>query len=327
MPRLPAAVRGRGWGERARATLNAGPLARAGLHLARRDRERVLPRDYTGPVPEWEALPPEAFTAPRPMPGLAHWDPRPGLALLQGALHPGLAAYERPALPAAARAQADGYHSYFHGLDAAALHALVRHVRPARVVELGSGVSTLVLDRALRENAAEGRPAELRVHDPYPRPVVTDAALIGAVRPTAAEDLPDAAFADLRHGDVLFVDTSHHVRLGGDVTRILLEVLPGLRAGVLVHVHDVLLPYPYHRQWYERGWYWTEQYLLQALLIGDASWEVVLAHHHLHREHAGAVAALPGHLPGSQPSSLWLRRRPADEDAGRPLADRLPAPG
>lgn len=297
-----------------------------GLRLVREDAEHVLARGYHSPVPELAALPDELFDRPSPMRGVA-WDPDPGLALLRGPLRPLLAEYVPPALPGVPDGERAALLHFYEGLDAAALHALLRHVRPARVVELGSGVSTLVAVGALRMNAADGAPAQLEVFDPYPRrPTQDGLGEHGTLRPVPAEQVPDDVFAALGAGDVLFVDTTHVVRTGGDVVRILLDVLPALAPGVLVHVHDVLLPYEYHRAWLELGWFWSEQYLVQGVLQGNPDWELVLPNHQLHREHEDAlVQAVPAHRPGMRPSGLWIRRRVPGESGE--LTDRLRAPG
>jgi len=303
-------------GRRVRAAAEARGRALVDLR-----RQRVVERSYAGPIPEWEALPASTFTTPHPMPGVA-WDPLPGLELLRGPLRPLAAEYAPPPLPGVPDAERVELLRYYEGLDAASLHALLRFVRPRRVIELGSGVSTLIARAALDRNAREGAPGELRAFDPYPR---APTAGVPELRAIAAEDVPVEEVAALGPGDVLLVDTTHVVRTGGDVVRIYLDLLPRLAEGVLVHVHDVLLPYDYHRAWLENGWFWTEQYLLQAVLQGNDGWEVVLADHHLHRDHGPAVAeAVAAYDPARHhPSALWLRRR-ADGDPAS-LADRLTA--
>jgi predicted O-methyltransferase YrrM len=307
------------------AALQRRILAPRGLHLARLQDERVVPRTYYSPIPEWEALPDEHWTRRDPMPGV-DWDVAPALELLRTALPELLAEYRDPAIPGAGPDERRSLLGFYDGLDAAGLHAMLRLTAPRTVVELGSGVSTLIMIDALRANAAKGRGGRLRSFDPYPRRPTEGglAAFADAeLHPVAAEDVDAQVFAELGAGDVLFVDTTHAVRAGGDVHRILLDVLPRLAPGVLVHVHDILLPYEYHRGWFQDGLYWTEQYVLQAVLQDNPHWEVVMPHHQLLREHPEAVAAaVPAHREGMQPSALWLRRRiPGEPDA--PLADRL----
>src|SRR5581483_11082477 len=95
-----------------------------------------------------------------------------------------------------------------------------------------------------------------------------------------AERLDEHVITGLGLGDVLFVDTTHTVKTGGDVTRIVLEFLPRLAPGVLVHLHDIFLPYEYPREWVvqERRAY-AEQYLLQAFLAFNPTYEVVFPAH------------------------------------------------
>ena len=97
------------------------------------------------------------------------------------------------------------------------------------------------------------------------------------LEPTSATDLPLELFSELGAGDILFVDTTHVVRLAGDVNFVVLDVLPRLQEGVIVHFHDIFLPWEYPRPWLtEMGYYWTEQYLLQAFLAYNREFEVLV---------------------------------------------------
>jgi hypothetical protein len=186
--------------------------------------------------------------------------------------------------------------------DAELLFAVLRAQPPSRILELGSGWSTHVA-RAAAPGAA------ITCIDPEPQ-----AALPAGVRHDRrdANDVPLDVFTALEAGDVLFVDTSHVVKRGSEVNRIVLAVLPRLRPGVRVHFHDVFLPYDYPRLFFTLGGHFSEQYLLAAMLEGSDDWEIVLAAHALHREHPGELAALVPSLrtPGPVgPSAFWLRRR------------------
>ncbi len=114
----------------------------------------------------------------------------------------------------------------------------------------------------------------------------------------------------LEANDILFVDTTHTVKTGSDVNRIVLDVLPRLAAGVLVHFHDIFIPWEYHRHWIAGDFKWNEQYLLQAFLSMNPGYEVLVSSQALVREHAVSVSELiPTLRPASAPSSLWIRRR------------------
>jgi hypothetical protein len=126
--------------------------------------------------------------------------------------------------------------------------------------------------------------------------------------PVPAEQLPDSVFGQLDGGDVLFVDTTHTVRIGGDVVRIVLEALPLLKPGVLVHFHDIPMPYEYARGLIDRGFFWAEQYLLQAFLAYNREFQVRAGLRALFMERREAFATVVPSILDGEPVSLWLER-------------------
>lgn len=112
----------------------------------------------------------------------------------------------------------------------------------------------------------------------------------------------------LEPGDFLFIDSSHEVKTGNDVVALLLNVLPSLQAGVLIHIHDIFLPYEYQKEWIiQNRWPWNEQYLVQAFLQGSEEYEVLLAGHYRQKTMPDFVKNFPLWL-GKDASSLWLRK-------------------
>jgi hypothetical protein len=193
--------------------------------------------------------------------------------------------------------------------DAKVLFAMVRHLRPARIVELGSGQTTRVIGAAVRRNAEDGVTADYRAFDPFPTAVDADMPGLTMLVEQKAQDIPDEVFETLRAGDLLFVDTTHTVKVGSDVNHIILGVLPLLARGVVVHFHDICLPYEYPRYLMEDyGLYWGEQYLLQAFLSCNPSFEVLCAVHPLNREQPERMVAAGIARPGQNGSSIWLQR-------------------
>jgi hypothetical protein len=193
---------------------------------------------------------------------------------------------------------------------------MVRHLRPSHIVELGSGQTTRVIAQASRENARDGSPARLRAFDPFPTAIDDSLPGLGELVRTKAQDVPDDVFTDLQSGDVLFVDTTHTVKIGSDVNHIILRVLPLLNEGVIVHIHDIFLPYEYPRFFFaDFGLYWAEQYLLQAFLQFNSSFEVLCATHALAREQPGRLEAAGALDRGETGSSFWIRRREASAGA------------
>jgi hypothetical protein len=197
--------------------------------------------------------------------------------------------------------------------DAELLYCLVRQNRPQRVVEIGSGFTTLLAAQALARNAAEGAAATLTAIEPYP-PAFLREALPVPVELVAepVQNVPLERFTSLRAGDILFIDSSHVCKIGSDVQYEILEILPRLAPGVLVHLHDIFLPVEYPREWVmEWHRFWNEQYLLQAFLCGNRDFEVLWAGTWMHLRHPEKLAAaFPSYDPKtSWLGSFWIRRR------------------
>ncbi|GLK14363.1 class I SAM-dependent methyltransferase [Streptosporangium carneum] len=191
----------------------------------------------------------------------------------------------------------------FNAADAAVYRSMLRHHRPGRVMEIGSGFSTaLALDTI-------DHPAELTCVEPYPD------RLLALLRPgdeerltllrSPVQDVPLSAYEKLESGDLLFIDSTHVVKAGSDVLWLFLQVLPRLAPGVLVHVHDVFWPFDYPDGWLREGRDWTENYLLHAFLVGNAGYEILLFSSWLWQEHGELV---PDGISAESPGSIWLRR-------------------
>ncbi|WP_291975641.1 MULTISPECIES: class I SAM-dependent methyltransferase [unclassified Chelatococcus] len=194
---------------------------------------------------------------------------------------------------------------WFPRLDAAAAYALVRTLRPNRIIEIGSGHSTRFLARAVGDG---GLPARITAIDPAPRASIK--ALPITHHAKVVEDIGLELITGLEAGDILFIDSSHVAMPGGDVDRLFLDILPRLAPGVVVHIHDVFLPDAYPAEWDWRGY--NEQLVVGALIQGG-SYEIVFASHYVATRMAASVsdtalARLP--LPsGAHETSLWLRKR------------------
>ncbi|QEL16085.1 class I SAM-dependent methyltransferase [Limnoglobus roseus] len=199
--------------------------------------------------------------------------------------------------------------------DACYLFGMLLHHRPQRVIEIGSGFSSaLMLDVRDRFDV---KPA-LTFIEPYPTRL--NSLLTPADRESCTliekpvQDVPLELFRQLEANDILFLDSSHVSKIGSDVNFVLFEVLPALRPGVLVHIHDIFWPFEYPKAWYDKGWAWNEAYLVRAMLTGGDRYRVVLFPSYLEARHPEAIrAAMPTALrratatPTTGASSLWLR--------------------
>jgi hypothetical protein len=194
----------------------------------------------------------------------------------------------------------------FGGTDALVLYCMIRHFRPSKIVEVGSGYSPILASRALKANGS----GTLTCIEPYP-PSYLPAELPHLDRIVAqpVQEVDLELFTTLRSGDILFIDSSHVSKWGSDVNHLFLEVLPRLAPGVIVHVHDIFLPEEFPVGWIrDHLLFWNEQYLLRAFLAFNSEYEVLLANHYLGRHHQGQFReALPsaGWWGGG---SFWIRR-------------------
>jgi predicted O-methyltransferase YrrM len=153
----------------------------------------------------------------------------------------------------------------FGYVEAQVLHGFVRHARPARIIEVGSGVSTYCMIEALTTNHREhGTTVELTCVEPHPSDYLRSAPVQLIER--RVQDLDPELFGQLDAGDLLFIDSTHTVAIGSDVVFIVLEVLPRLRPGVIVHFHDIFMPYTFPRKADRTIFQWMETALLQAYL-------------------------------------------------------------
>lgn len=191
--------------------------------------------------------------------------------------------------------------------DTLVLYGLLRHLKPKRVIEVGSGFSTLVISAALERNA---NGAEHSCVEPYEMPWLEGTG-VRVIR-ERVERLDPAPFLALEAGDVLFIDSSHIIRPQGDVLHLFLTVLPQLKPGVVIHIHDVYTPHDYHPYLVikERKM-WNEQYLVEALLSGGDRFEVMLGTYWASRAFPDSFEKLaPGYrnAPVRDGCSFWIRR-------------------
>lgn len=204
---------------------------------------------------------------------------------------------------------------------AASTHCMIRQHKPVNVIEIGSGMSSRVIAAALDMNRCEGHPATYCIVDPYPGDAICRGALKGTELLQSRVELLDSGFfSRLQANDVLFIDSSHSVKTGGDVNYLFLEILPRLAPGVVVHIHDISLPYEYSRAYATSEsfrQFWTEQYLLQGFLAFNTEFEVLLAMNYLMVAHSDLFSeAFPFYdTSRSQPysGSFWIRRKIAGE--------------
>jgi len=293
---------------------------RGGFELVRADQYEVVPkghydivrRDYYSPVPNLEHLPGDIWDR-RSRLGGVELQVDAGIGLIEDELARFVDELDVRASGPSAAGKFFLANGNYESVDAELLYAMVRARKPKLVMELGSGFTTLLIGEAARRNAADGNQTEHLAYDPFPRPQILGESVPPPTHfePTSATDVPLDAFGRLGPGDILFVDTTHTVKLGSDVNYIILDVLPNLASGVIVHFHDVFLPWEYPRLWFEEmQYYWAEQYLLQAFLAFNREFEVLIPAAAVAAEFPERLAAVvPSFTPGHRPGAIWLIRR------------------
>lgn len=201
----------------------------------------------------------------------------------------------------------------FESVDGEILYCMVRALQPKKIIEIGSGFSTYLSAQALLKNQNEtGINCELVAIEPYPNKTLK-MGFPGLSRliPKKIQDVPLQYFDTLEENDILFIDSSHVLKIGSDVETEYLEILPRLKKGVFVHIHDIFLPTHYPKNWIQKEkLFWNEQYLLQAFLTFNDHFEVIWAGNYMHLNYPEELQKTFGSYNSQciQPGSFWIKK-------------------
>ena len=155
---------------------------------------------------------------------------------------------------------------------------MIRKYQPKKIIEIGSGASTLLSMNALQKNSEMNtNQGTITAIEPYPKEYLEKCLSDGnKLIKEKIENVPLSEFEQLEENDILFIDSSHTIKVNNDVLYEILEILPRLKKGVLIHIHDIFLPLPYPKKMVkDRHIFWTEQYLVQAFLAYNNFFEVI----------------------------------------------------
>ena len=227
------------------------------------------------------------------------------------------------ALPPYASVTTQGFGPGYPEVDAFVLYMMVRAGKPRRYVEVGSGLSTYYCSLAAARNAEEGHPLVIKCVEPYPSAELRTIPGIEVLQ-CEVQDVDLELFARLEQDDILFIDSSHVLKIDSDIPFLFLEVLPRLSRGVSIHVHDIPFPYnvPHPAEYWVLGrrneapyWpmYWNEAMVLQAFLAFNDAFEIELSAPLIrHHDEPFLAATVPGYRPVAEEpntfSSIWLRK-------------------
>lgn len=191
---------------------------------------------------------------------------------------------------------------YFESPDSDIFYLMMRRFEPKMIIEVGSGNSTMVARQAILDGKF---PCKLISVDPAPRAHIAE--LVDQFIRSPVENDTFHVFANLKAGDILFIDSSHEIRAGNDVAHLFCRIIPQLPSGVVIHVHDVFLPYEYPKAFFSANPSWGEQYILHALINGG-EYEILWPGYYLQRMRPDITRALP-FLNDGTAQSFWIRKR------------------
>ncbi|MBI5256222.1 MAG: class I SAM-dependent methyltransferase [Burkholderiales bacterium] len=296
----------------AAAAHHAADSAAAELAALRQACGFVPPGHYYSPIPSLDEVRRDEARifgpVPREIPGIALREPEQLALLAQLAAHYADMPFGEQATEGLRYHFDNPSYAYSDGI---LLHCMLRHLRPQRLVEIGSGFSSCVtLDTNER---FLGGALQTTFIEPYPALLMSllrpeDHARV-TIHPQRLQDVDLAVFAQLQAGDVLFVDSTHVSRVGSDVNRLFFDILPALASGVVIHFHDIFHPFEYPKEWIYFGRAWNELYLLRAFLQYNSAFDVLLMNTfmaHFHREFFAERMPLCLKNTGG---SIWLRKR------------------
>ncbi|MHB1920917.1 MAG: class I SAM-dependent methyltransferase [Chitinophagaceae bacterium] len=197
--------------------------------------------------------------------------------------------------------------------DGEFLYQMIRHFQPAKIVEVGCGFSTLMAMRAVQKNREShpGYHCELIGIEPYEVPWLEQLPI--RVMRQSAETVDHQVYLGLEAHDILFIDSSHMIRPQGDVLLLILEILPQLKSGVIIHFHDIFSPTDYPKEWITQEMrFWNEQYLLEAFLSFNPDFRILGALNYLRiffPEKLFGVCPVLAKFPQKVPGSFWIQRK------------------
>lgn len=205
----------------------------------------------------------------------------------------------------------------YMAIDGNVYYSLIRHLNPKKVIEIGSGNSTKLALAAIRKSEIDNNSnTELLCIEPFRADMLrqnfnNEISIIEK----RVQEVELSVFEKLEKNDILFIDSSHALKSGGDVWYEFCEILPRLKSGVYVHIHDISLPKPYPNVYFENNLFWNEQYILQAFLTFNSKFEVIWAGNYMITKYPDKISKafspeyqlMRSKFPSSEPSSFWIK--------------------
>jgi len=196
-------------------------------------------------------------------------------------------------------------------VDAFILYALIRDKKPTTMIEIGSGDSTKISLSALGENEKEGVICQFTAIEPYPKQYLRD--IENKNFKLIQKKIQDVDVELFSQADILFIDSSHVAKIGSDVNYEILDIIPRLKVGAIVHWHDIMIPFDYHKVWIDSGnMFWNESYMVHAFMLHNKSFKVIWASRFMQESCSLQLSKMFSYFNPSdsmqQLSSFWIQR-------------------
>lgn len=268
----------------------------------------ITPVHFYQPIPDTRNIPVDLFNKPKSFAGI-NFREKEQIELLKQFSKYADELKDIPLKPTSDKKQYYYENDFYGQMDAIIYYSMIREFVPKKIIEVGSGFSTMIASQAATKNGN----TIITSIEPFPNKILKSG--LPNVKELIEDKVQNVSidqFKKLEKNDILFIDSSHISTIGSDVNYLFLEVLPQLNSGVLIHIHDWLFPYEYFHQWViERKLFWNEMYLVHAFLIGNYDYEILLSNYYLIRNHfdvfRGSFPFVQETIGGS--GSLWLRKK------------------
>jgi predicted O-methyltransferase YrrM len=284
-----------------------------GVPITRKFGFQPIRVHYYQPIPEYESVPEDYFQTQQNFPGFGINLDRVTKTLKS------LSSYACECEWAENQAEEGVYYTQnlnFGYSSAAILHSMIRASQSKQVVEIGSGFSSLITLEALKKNSPLGD-FKFKCIEPFPSKWLAERM---SQYPNSvdllsqqAETVDSSVYQELNKNDILFIDSSHVSKLNSDVNFLYMQVLPRLKKGVIIHIHDIYIPYEYPKVHFygQQKIFWNEQYILQAFLTNNKDFEIILPGYYVQNDMKDDFqVAFPNYNPQiyRATSSFWLRK-------------------
>jgi len=196
-------------------------------------------------------------------------------------------------------------------VDSFILYAMIRDKKPNILIEIGSGDSTKISLAALSENEKEGHICNFTAIEPYPKTYLKD--VKNKNFKLIENKLQKVDIEKFSQADILFIDSSHVSKIGSDVNYEILDIVPRLKVGAIVHWHDIMIPFDYHKAWIESGnMFWNESYMVHAFMLHNKCFKIIWASRYMQHNTPDQLSKIFTYFkpedPMQQLSSFWIER-------------------